>query len=182
MVNELARQGFHLVAAGSLAVLAGVLVQHWFLLLSALVLVLAAVCVYLRFWFVKRALVLFDRPDALFPGKGAFMAVLGGFFSVLLFPAHAVAGLLVLALADSAATVVGVRWGRLCVPWSASKTWAGVATFFVVASGVLWFFSSWWLVVALFVTVVEAGDYSSYPFLDDNVLVPLTVAASLVVF
>ena len=182
MVNEYARQGFHLLSSLGLAVLAWVLAQHWFLLLCATLIALGALLIYLRPSFIVHTLTVFDRREALFAGEGAFMAVLGGFLVVLLFPAQAVPALIVLAVADAAATVAGVFFGRRKVFWSASKTWVGVATFFVCSCAILVFFSSWWLVVALLATVVEAADYSSYPLLDDNVLIPLTVAAALVVF
>ena len=165
-----------------LAALAWVFPQAWFLLLCASLLFLGSLLVFFRPASFEWLLQVFDRDERFLPGKGAFMAVSGAFFVSLIFPVQAAASLVVLAIADSAATLVGVRWGSYPLPWSASKSWAGVAAFFVSACLVLFFVSSWWWLVALFATVVEAADYSSYPFLDDNVLIPLTVAAALLLF
>ena len=49
-------------------------------------------------------------------------------------PAHYCVAILILALADSAAAVAGLRWGRpRCLPGGACKSSAGSATFFAVA-------------------------------------------------
>lgn len=182
MVNEFARQGFHLLFTLLLALLAWLLAQHWFLLLCASLLFVGSLLVYFRPVGTAWLLSVFDREEPFLPGRGAFMAVAGAFFVSLLFPAQAAASLVVLAVADSVATLAGKQWGLSRVPWSASKSWVGVGAFFVSACFVLVFVSSWWWLVALFATVVEAADYSSYPFLDDNVLIPLTVAAALLLF
>lgn len=179
MRRELARQGFHVLTMGVLIVLAWVLSQPWFLLFCAAALFLGSVLVYVQPRFIQHAILLFDRPDAAFTGKGAFMAVLGAFLTALLFPAYLVPALAVLAVADAVATLVGVRFGRWRTPWSARKSWAGIAAFLVCSAGVLFLLGASWLVPALCATVVEAADYHGFFFLDDNVLVPLTVAAAL---
>jgi dolichol kinase len=97
---------------------------------------------------------------------------LGGLLSWALFPAaDAVAAMLVLGLADPAASVVGRRmkgrrFGKGSVP--------GALTFFAVASGVLLFFAS--LPVALTVAALTALVEVIPWKLDDNLTVPLAVA------
>ena len=214
MGNEFARQVFHFVSAGALAVLAAALSQPWFVLVCASLLLVSAVLVYVRPPFVRRALGVLDRehvairravryPDdvdrvvpiaaaamvwrgatrtgaALFAFAMATALVVGLLLHfVVESPDQLVPALAVLAVADAAATLVGVHLGRHTVPWSPYKTWEGVAGFFVSAAGVLAFFSSSWLLVAACATVIDSADYTDFVFLDDNVLIPLTVGAAL---
>jgi len=87
---------------------------------------------------------------------------------------YALSGILVLALADPAASVVGQRWGRTRFLAGSVR---GTAAFAVVAFCVLLLFVPWWLamVTALATAVVEAAPIN----LDDNLIVPLTVAGIL---
>lgn len=182
MTVEYPRQALHFVCSILLAALAGILSQQWFLLLSASLLFVGSLAVYFEPRFLRLVLHIFDRRSEPFAGRGAFMVVLGAFLTVLLFPAQAVAALLVLAIADSASTIIGTKWGAHSTPWSAKKSWEGVAAFFVCSSLVLVFFSPWWLLIAALGAFAEAVDYSSFSFLDDNLVVPLVVASALVLF
>ena len=84
------------------------------------------------------------------------------------------AGILVLAWADPAASVVGQRWGN--TPFL-SGTVRGTATFVLVAFSALLLFVPWWvaIVTAGVTAIVEAAPIN----LDDNLIVPLTVAGVL---
>jgi len=97
-------------------------------------------------------------------------------FLVLLFFSrpYAMAGILVLAWADPAASVVGQRWGK--TPFLAG-TVRGSLAFFLVAFGALLLFVPWkaGLVAAGVAAIVEAAPIN----LDDNLIVPLTVAGVL---
>lgn len=92
----------------------------------------------------------------------------------LLAPAHFVPSLLVLALADPAASVVGRLWGRRAL---GNGSWEGSATFFVVGCGVLvpWAGVPGGLLAAAVAAAVEATPWK----LDDNLTTPLAVAAAL---
>ena len=97
------------------------------------------------------------------------------FLVLLFFPTtYAIAGVLVLAWADPAASVVGQRWGK--TPFL-SGTIRGTATFAVVAFFALLIFVPWKasMVTALAAAIVEAAPLE----LDDNLIVPLTVAGVL---
>ena len=164
-----------------LALVSLVISQAWFLLLTGAILVWLV-------WFVR------TRPESTFflramerehdrkrfPGKGAILLLVGAFLTGLLFPAHIAPALLVLGVADSFSTVVGMRFGKKRIGTS-NKTWMGTATFFVCSCAVLAFFSSWWLVVALIATTAEFINYHRFLLLDDNLVIPLVVAASLLV-
>jgi len=88
---------------------------------------------------------------------------------------YALAGILVLALADPTASVVGQRWGRTRFLAGSVR---GTAAFVVVAFFALLPFVPWWsaLAAAGGTAVVEAAPID----LDDNLIVPLTVAGILV--
>ena len=79
-----------------------------------------------------------------------------------------------LAWADPAASVVGQKWGK--TRFLAGSV-LGTATFFGVAFLALILFTPWWvaLITAALAAVVEAAPLE----LDDNLLVPLTVAISV---
>jgi len=101
--------------------------------------------------------------------------ILSALVVLLFFPrTYALAGILVLAWADPAASVVGQLWGR-------SKFLAGTirgsATFALVAFLALIIFVPWpqAIAAAVLTTIVEAAPIK----LDDNFLVPFAVAASL---
>jgi len=103
--------------------------------------------------------------------------VLSAFLVLLFFPKpYAMAGILVLAWADPAASVVGQRWGS--APFL-SGTVLGTATFALVAFAALLLFVPWWvaLVAAGVTAVVEAAPID----LDDNLIVPFTVAGVLLI-
>ncbi len=114
---------------------------------------------------------------------GATYVWIGAFLTVWLFPrTDAIAGLLTLSLADSAAALVGQYCGRR--PFLA-KTLEGTAAFFLTALLVILLVRPEQPAVAagaaLVVTVIEAlpmlrlGRFE----LSDNILIPLTTAAAL---
>ncbi len=87
---------------------------------------------------------------------------------------YALAGILTLAWADPAASVVGQKWGKR--PFLAG-TVRGTTTFAVVAVVAMLFFVPWWMAIpaAMVTAVLEAAPVD----LDDNLIVPLTVACVL---
>jgi dolichol kinase len=88
--------------------------------------------------------------------------------------APAVAGLLVLGLADPAASVVGRTWGRRRL---GKGTWEGSATFVSVALVVLSIVVG--LPQAIAVAVVAAAAEVIPSGLDDNLTVPLATALAV---
>lgn len=101
--------------------------------------------------------------------------LLGVLLTLVLFPRpYALAGILVLALADPAANVIGRFWGRSRF---LSGSVRGTVAFALVAFLVLVFFVPWW---AAIVTAVATALMEASPLdLDDNLVVPLTVAGVL---
>ena len=101
--------------------------------------------------------------------------VLGAITVLLLFPREtALAGILVLALADPAAGYVGRKWGKRRL---GGGTMEGSAAFTLMAFAVLWVFAPWpmALVAALVTAVIEALPVP----LDDNLSIPLVASGVL---
>ena len=101
--------------------------------------------------------------------------VLGILLTLILFPRHAaLGGILVLALADPAASLVGQRWGRRKL---GAGTVEGSLVFTVVAFGALTPWVPWpqALGAALLTAGIEALPWP----VDDNLSVPLVAAGAL---
>jgi len=101
--------------------------------------------------------------------------LLGVLLTYALFPSRAVPAVLVVGLADPAASIIGRRWGRVRL---GKGTLEGAVAFMLVASIVLAVTVEGGLrplLVALVVTVVELLPLP----LDDNLTVPLAVAGTL---
>lgn len=123
----------------------------------------------------------FDRPDDLnsdFPAIGAAQFFAGSLLALLLFSkANAALGILALAWGDSFSTIVGIyigKWKYKLGP--AIKTLEGSAACFLASLLPLVFFLSpeKAILAALVATIIEA-----FAFLNDNLLIPVAVAAVL---
>jgi len=101
--------------------------------------------------------------------------VLGAFLTVALYPVEVVIpAVLVLALADPAASYVGRRWGKRSF---GTGTFEGSLVFLAVAALVLGPFAGWIVAgaVALAATLLERIPWP----LDDNLVIPLATGALL---
>lgn len=114
---------------------------------------------------------------------GATYVLVGAITTIVLFPQHlAIPALLILALADTAASLVGLRFGRQRF---LGKSLAGSLAYFLTAFAILWIVlperRGVGFLTALLSTCVEAlpvvrlGPVE----LNDNVLVPVLTAAIL---
>jgi dolichol kinase/phosphoserine phosphatase len=113
---------------------------------------------------------------------GPFLFGVGIWTAVAFFaPAAAAVGVLVLAIGDTAASLVGRAFGRTVLPYNPGKTLVGSLSLFVVGVIVAIFFVSvqWALLVGAVASIVESLPLGPY----DNLLLPLaascTVAAAL---
>lgn len=101
--------------------------------------------------------------------------LLGVVLALALFPREeALAGILVLALADPAAGFVGRTWGRR--PFG-SGTLEGTAVFLAVAFVTILPFAPWWAALAAGAAAALV-ERTPWP-VDDNLVIPVTVAAVL---
>lgn len=115
--------------------------------------------------------------EAVRPASSSWYIV-GCFLAVAIFPREvAVAGILVLALADPMASYIGRRWGRRQF---GAGTVEGSAVFTMAAFLVLLLFAGWGVagVTALLVAWVERLRWP----LDDNLTVPLVTGFLLWIF
>ncbi len=126
------------------------------------------------YWFLKH----FGRKEEInrFPGKGAFFLIFGSALSLYLFEENvALASIMILALADSIAPLVG-RYGSIRNPMNAKKYIEGFV--FGVAAGTLgaWLFVDFTraFIASIVAMLVEGFDLKvGLSLLDDNLIIPL---------
>ncbi len=123
---------------------------------------------------VSAAVNLMERKDAV-PGKGALNFAVGSLFALILFdPVDVAPAVLALAVLDSVATLIGIRYGRHRF-WN-HKSVEGTVSGITVTTLVLFLLlpPSYALIAAVIAGVVELLSP-----VDDNLLVPVVVAAVL---
>jgi dolichol kinase len=121
--------------------------------------------------YIERHVKGYERPFEYF--KGPIMYFGGCFFTILFFPeTAAIAGIVVLALADSTATIIGKLYGTHLLPINRKSSWEGSLAFFLVTLIIISYFNP---VKALLIAVVTTF-VEMLPKINDNISVPLTVA------
>jgi dolichol kinase len=181
MANELYRQSIHLGIGLVAAILAFILPRTIYLWLSGLGVIAILVTVLFFTREVRWILAIVEREHAAFKGKGALFFMLGIFLTALLFWEQAGVSILVLAIADAAATVGGTLFVSPKLPYNHRKTYFGSGVFFLSATLVLAIAHPVVGVVfiAFLLTALESFDYREIPFLDDNLVIPLVTASLL---
>ena len=118
-----------------------------------------------------------DRCDPL-PGKGAFFFAVSALLCVILFPAPVVIPALVtIAVLDSVATLVGIRYGKRRI--YNGKSWEGTISGILVTVLVLVPFLT---VIGAIVIAVIAGIIELFTPVDDNLIIPVSVCILLTIF
>lgn len=175
MANEFYRQSIHL-AVGVVAALGTLLVpKTTYLWVVGFIVVLASVFMSYMLRNIKWLFHILERDHAAFRGKGAMFFGLGVWLTALLFWENAAMAILLLAIPDALATMIGTMFKRGALPYNHRKSYLGSSVFFVSASIVLSvkyqelsiFF------IAFLLTALESFDYREIPFLDDNLVIPL---------
>ncbi|KXB09162.1 hypothetical protein AKJ35_00500 [candidate division MSBL1 archaeon SCGC-AAA833F18] len=136
----------------------------------------------LIYWFLTN----FERREEIevFPGRGAFFAVLGIFLVVALFELPiAMASITILALGDSISHLVGQKVGRTKHPLSKVKFLEGhIAGILISAAAATLFVPPLWALiaasVAMFVEGIDVGLAGSR-MADDNLIIPVTAGVVL---
>ena len=178
MVNELYRQTVHLLIGCVSALAAYLLPKAVFLWLFGLIFLVSIGALLFFKQELKSLFQLFEREHAAFKGKGAIFFIFGIWVAAALFYEQAPLAILVLAVPDALATIVGTRVLSPKLPYNHRKSYAGTAAFFLSASIVLSFQYQELAVffIAFFLTAIESFDYREIPFLDDNMVIPVVCA------
>jgi len=111
------------------------------------------------------------------PLMGAITFYVGATLAILFFNvAIAAASIAVLALADSASTVIGSYLGKHKLAANRKKSWEGSAAFWLTSFAVLLVFVS---PLRAFAVALMAMTVEALPKIDDNISIPLTVGILL---
>ncbi len=185
--TELSRKVLHICSAAiPLTYLFGAPrhVMLWLLTVAAAIAVLVELlrCFSTRFRAAFKPLVGFMvRNEEWTRVTGATYVLLAGLLSVAIFPKLAAcAALLILSISDSAASLIGLRFGRQRF---LGKSLAGSSAFFITATAILWLTlpqqRGLGLIVALAATIAEALPVLRLGPVEfnDNLTVPLITGA-----
>lgn len=184
---EFRRQSFHF-AAGFMAVYLHWLgLFRWRLILGILIIgmITSAISAKRKILIISNILEYFDRPrDKKFPGRGAFYLLLGIFLSIVIFPVKiAYASILILAVGDSLNHLFFDRTPKkINLPWNRKKSLLGLALGISAGAFAAQFFVPWYaaLLASTTALLVETIYFRiGRVFIDDNILVPLTAGAVL---
>ncbi len=122
----------------------------------------------------------FERPGELLL-RGPIMFFAGATITAIIFPrAAAAAAIAVLALGDSASTVIGKTYGKHKISWEGNRSWEGSAGFFVFA-----FLACLLFQIPLqkaFAAAALSAIVETIPVMDDNLTVPIAAAAAIQLF
>ena len=184
---ELKRQTVHLFFGAILSVAALYLSKDQFLSIILFLLVFSKMISDMMLSgkpvpFLRSFFRLFEREKDMkkLPGGGLIFFLLGAFLSRSLFSGfESAVGILILAVSDAAATVIGTNFGKSKLPWNKRKTFEGSISFFFTSFFIFYPFISprFSLLGALILAFLESSD-----FLDDNFLIPVIAALIMRLF
>jgi len=122
----------------------------------------------------------FTRPIEQGILSGASWVIIGAAVTIFIFSQNiAIIGLLVLSIADSAAAIIGIKFGETHL---FSKSLEGSAAFFITAAIIVFSLSSATAYVN-FIAVIAATvvELFSTPRINDNLLIPMVLALILTI-
>ena len=119
--------------------------------------------------------IIFTRPIEYRNLSGASWVVIGAALTTLTFNENtAIIGLLMLSLADSAAAIIGLKFGKT---YLFNKSLEGSAAFFIVAFLIVFYLSpAFFLINLIAVSAVTAVELFSTARMNDNLFIPLVTA------
>lgn len=109
---------------------------------------------------------------------GASWVIIGAAVTIFIFnEKSAIIGLLVLSIADSAAAIIGIKFGKTKL---VSKSLEGSAAFFITAAIIVFsLYPAAFYINLLAVSVATVVELISTPRLNDNLLIPMVTALIL---
>ena len=119
--------------------------------------------------------IIFTRPIEYRNLSGASWVVIGAALTTIIFNENtAIIGLLVLSLADSAAAIIGLKFGNTHLY---NKSLEGSAAFFIVAFFIVFYLSpAFFLINLITVSAATAVELFSTARMNDNLFIPLVTA------
>ena len=119
--------------------------------------------------------IIFTRPIEYRNLSGASWVVIGAALTTLIFNENtSIIGLLVLSLADSAAAIIGLKFGKT---YLFNKSLEGSAAFFIVAFLIVFYLSpAFFLINLITVSAATAVELFSTARMNDNLFIPLVTA------
>jgi len=125
-------------------------------------------------WFVSR----FEREDVLVPGWGSASYATGVLIPLVFLEnsAEIAAVILVLAVGDSIATIVG-KMGKIKIPYNKNKTVEGSVAFFLSSLTGYYFIGLEIVGIALIAAIIESASIK----IDDNLIIPIVTTIMLLV-
>lgn len=186
---EMRRKATHIVTVILLVLLLWYVPQSRIVMTQLLILGIVLSLLQKRFFLpgITPILELFEREDEKkFPGKALIMMVAGALLAELFFGAYlAIIGLLVLAFADSAAHIIGKRFGRTEVPWDRSRhiegRIAGAIISFIILTTTLTLPIISLAIISILIMLVESLPMKKIG-LDDNLVIPVITAVLIYSF
>lgn len=185
LMQEVKRQGVHVVFGSAIIALALILGMHdavivLTLALAAGIFALGLHLLKLPVPFAKQILFEFERGKVI-PGKGAMHYAAGALLLMTLGKGEfALAMIAVLAFGDGASTAIGKAFGKLKLPWNDDKSWAGTLAFAVVGFAAAAFFLP--LQETFAYSVLLALVESLPTSIDDNLMIPVSALALRAIF
>ena len=121
---------------------------------------------------------IFTRPIEYRNLSGASWVVIGAALTTLIFNENtAIIGLLVLSLADSAAAIIGLRFGNTHL---FNKSLEGSTAFFIVSLLIVFYLSPvFFLINLIAISAATAVELFSTARVNDNLLIPIVTASIL---
>lgn len=126
----------------------------------------------------KNLFITFTRPIEQGILSGASWVIIGAAITIFIFNENtAIIGLLVLSIADSAAAIIGIKFGKTQL---FSKSLEGSTAFFITATIIVFSLSSEAAYVNFIaITAATVVELFSTPRINDNLLIPMVLALIL---
>lgn len=136
---------------------------------------------------IYEILLFFERPEDLktFPGKGSLFLIMGSWLTTIFFKEDiALAAIMIVAIGDSVATIIGKFFGKIKNPLNSQKHLEGTVLAIVFSTlGAFYFVNFKAAFAASLITLVIESIYPSRlsKIIDDNLIIPI-IAGLIILF
>lgn len=187
--RETRRQVAHLLSGLAIVLLFKLNILNIYFLGGLLILggILSILSMRMKVPILYEVLKFFERPNDLkmFPGKGSFFLVFGAFLSFILFEEKiALAAIAIMAVGDSATTIIGIYFGKIKNPLNPKKHIEGTAIAIILATITAFNFVSFEkaILAASIAMIFETLTFKKLDrIIDDNVVIPIIAGYTITV-